>query len=398
MALQEGIYLDVGQRPGGNWGALFLRVRADATAAQVDACLAGLSAVYDGLRAGRIRDLPGVNLPPSGLTILYGYGPKAFAVTGARRPLPAGLSPEFQFASPAPEGGGNPLPGSGLQYAAGLARNPATEEVVIQAIADTPLAVARVFVETQKYLDDNPDPSLKAPAVMLAAGSTGFNREDGRSWIDFHDGVSNLASGAERLSVIAIDAATPAPDDWTGGGTYLAHFRVAVDLGRWRGLAARAQELAVGRSKISGCPLVGLSDPASGQPDAACPTAGTGAVTDAGNEAFREPPVTGNATLLASHVQRANHHIGPVSRDVSKRIYRQGYEFLEPPGPGRELSQGLNFVSFQESLGRLFTMLTTSGWLGASCSSPRRASCSRYRSGSRPPCRCTSASASACSS
>jgi len=91
-----------------------------------------------------------------------------------------------------------------------MAGNPATEDVLIQAIANSPLAVERVFVETQKYVDDHPDPQTGDPIVEIAAGFTGFNREDGRSWIDFHDGVSNLRSGAERFGVISIkNAGTP---------------------------------------------------------------------------------------------------------------------------------------------------------------------------------------------
>ena len=364
MPLQAGIYYDVGQRPGGNWGALFLRVQAGATAFQIDRALVGLWKIYDGLRAGQVNDLPGVAIPAGNLTVLIGYGPKAFAVPNARRPLPDGLSPRFQFASPAASGGGTPLPGSGLRYATGVVRNPATEEIMVQAIADTPLAVARVFVETQKFLDDHLDPDLKLPVLQLAAGYTGFNRDDGRSWIDFHDGVSNLTSGAERYSAIAIDPETPAPDDWTGGGTYLAHFKLAVDLQLWRSLTPDAQELTVGRAKLTGCPLTSLASPTKGQADGACPFIGTSSILADGNDAFREPPQVADPTLLASHVQRANHHIGPINRDVSKRIFRQGYEFIAPPEPGKPLVQGLNFVSFQESLTRVFTMLTTATWLG----------------------------------
>jgi hypothetical protein len=90
----------------------------------------------------------------------------------------------------------------------------------------------------------------------------------------------------------------------------------------------------------------------------ACPVGG-GSVLDAGNEAFREPPQNVAPAVLASHVQRANHHLGPIDRDVSSRIFRQGYEFLEPPVPGRELALGLNFVGFQDTPKRVF--FTNSG-------------------------------------
>lgn len=52
---------------------------------------------------------------------------------------------------------------------------------------------------------------------------------------------------------------------------------------------------------------------------------------------------------------------GPGSRG-SNRIFRQGYEFLEPRGDGRPRA-GLNFVSFQCDLARFTNIMTTGGWL-----------------------------------
>jgi len=363
--LQEGIYWDAGARPGSAWGVAFLRVRAGVNAAQVDETLTGLAEVFTGLRYGRIRDLPGVDLPRSGLSVLIGYGPKAFAVPGATRKRPAGIDTKFQFVPPNAAGGGVVLPGSGLLYTDGLVRNPATEEILIQAIADTSLAVARVFVEIQKYFDDHPDPSTGFAPMELSAGFTGFNREDGRSWIDFHDGVSNLASGAERRGAIEVKkAGTPLADRWTVGGTYLAFMRLTVDIHRWRALSVLEQELAVGRTKVSGCPISSLDASGLPVPAPGCPFAGTSSVLEAGNSQFFEPPPVADLKLLKSHVQRANHHLGPIDRDVSQRIFRQGYEFLDPPAPGRPMQLGLNFVSFQDSLSRVMRILTLEGWLG----------------------------------
>jgi Dyp-type peroxidase family len=364
MSIQEGVYYQSGTRPGSCFSIMFLRVRAGATASAVDSSLAGLWSVYSLLRAGRISDLAGVQLPSSGLTILMGYGPKAFEISGARQAPPQDLGPEHQFKSPAPSGGGPLLAGSGLAYVDGLARNPATEEIVVQAIAETPLAANRAIVETAKYLEDNPDPGTGLPTLQLAAAFTGFNREDGRSWIDFHDGVSNLRSGQERLDAIEVKPQATAADKWTEGGTYMTFLRLSVDLKTWRRMTQQQQELIVGRSKISGCPITDID--ASGLPlaAAACPFTGTHSVFDPGNEEFREPAGNVPAGVLLSHVQRANHHIGPIDRDVSERFYRQGFEFLEPPQPGRELVVGLNFVSFQDTLKRIFFVLTTPTWLG----------------------------------
>jgi deferrochelatase/peroxidase EfeB len=365
VPLQEGIYYQKGQKAGRCFAILFLRAQSGISAVAMDQCLSGLASVYAELRAGRIGDLPGVVLPASSLTILIGYGPKVFSISGVRRALPFDLGPQHQFRSPRAAGGGSVLIGSGLTYAEGLSRNPATEEVVIQAIADTPLGANRVIVETAKHLDDHPDPVTGVAPLQLACAFTGFNREDGRSWIDFHDGVSNLASGDERFGAIAVKPQGVAEDRWTEQGTYLAFLRLAVDLPAWRKLTRTQQELLVGRTKLTGCPIQGV-DPA-GEPVAqtGCPFTGTSGIFEPGNEGFREPSGNVPAAILDSHVQRANHHIGPVDRDVSARFYRQGFEFLDPPGPGRAMLAGLNFVSFQDTLRRLFFVLTTPGWLGA---------------------------------
>lgn len=364
--LQEGIYWDLGARPGAAWGAAFLRVRPGVNATKIDETLTGLAGVFTGLRCGLIRDLPGVELPRSGLSVLIGYGPKVFAVPGVVKNRPAGLDTKFQFAPPNAAGGGLVLPGSGLSYAEGLVRNPATEEILVQAIGDTSLAVARVFVEIQKYFDDHPDPQTGVAPMEFSAGFTGFNREDGRSWIDFHDGVSNLKSGIERKGAIEIKkAGTPIGDRWTVGGTYLAFMRLTVDISRWRAMSVLEQEMAVGRTKVTGCPIDAVD--ATGAPVAVsgCPFSGTISISDLGNSNFTEPPMVADPLLLKSHVQRANHHLGPIDRDVSQRIFRQGYEFLDPPGPGRPMLLGLNFVSFQDSLFRFMRVLTLDGWLGS---------------------------------
>ena len=175
--------------------------------------------------------------------------------------------------------------------------------------------------------------------------------------------MSNLKSD-ERLGVIAIKRSPQPAEQWIEGGTYLAFLRTAVDLTSWRGLSRQQQELLVGRDKLSGCPLE--SRDAQGNPVArsGCPVTGTREVIDPGNEAFREPTNVRDPILSQSHVQRANHHVGPVNDRNSLRIFRQGYEFLEPLEMAPGFRVGLNFVSFQDTAQRLFRMLAQDGWLG----------------------------------
>ena len=132
------------------------------------------------------------------------------------------------------------------------------------------------------------------------------------------------------------------------GGSYLVFLRLPVDLTAWDSIDATRQELLVGRQKVSGCPLSGEKD-------------GVGIPAE-GDDNFREPPAAVDATIAASHVQRSNHHHRPASRVDSRRIYRQGYEFLTPTPGGMRV--GLNFVSFQDDPRRCLFILETPEWLG----------------------------------
>jgi deferrochelatase/peroxidase EfeB len=304
-----------------------------------------------------MRDLEGVALPVDGdaMTVLLGFGRNAFELDGLALARPHGLADEYLFRSADRAGGGPLLRGSGLSYAADVRANMATEAFCVQVIAATKLAVDRAVVETWKALADRAQPALELAAFYL-----GNQRNDHRSWIDFHDGLSNLRS-SDRESVIAIGPGTDAA--WAVGGTYLAFLRLAVDLAGWRRLGRRDQELAVGRDKLSGCPIVGV-DGGVPRTESGCPIAGTQIFQTPNDGPFAEPPEVADPVVRASHVQRANHHIRPASDSGSRRIFRQGYEFLEwaPDPPG--FRAGLNFVSFQDTPARLLKLLTAGDWLG----------------------------------
>ena len=356
-ALQEGIYHAPGRRPGRFFALLFLRANDGVDAPAAGAALAGLWGMYSDLKAGRIRDLEGATLPASedAMTVLLGLGRNAFALPGVAAARPRGLADEYLFRSADPGGGGPLLRGSGLQYAPDVRANMATEAFCVQVIADTKLAVDRAVVETWKALADQAQPALELTTFYL-----GNQRNDRRSWIDFHDGLSNLRS-EDRESAIAIGPGTDEP--WVTGGTYLAFLRLAIDLPGWRSLGRSAQELAVGRDKLSGCPIVS-ADGGVPAADPACPVAGTQIWEKPNDAPFAEPPEVADPAVRASHVQRANHHIRPASDSGSRRIFRQGYEFLEWAGEAPGFRAGLNFVSFQDTPARLLKMLTAGGWLG----------------------------------
>ncbi|MDX6680368.1 MAG: deferrochelatase/peroxidase EfeB [Solirubrobacteraceae bacterium] len=355
--LQEGIYHAPGRRPGRHFGLLFLRVRPGFDASAAAGELGRLWETYQQLKAGRVRDLPGVALPVENdaMTVLLGFGRNAFELDGTALARPHGLADAYLFRSADPAGGGPLLRGSGLRYAPDVRANLATEAFCIQVIAESKLAVDRAVVETWKALADRGEPVLELTTFYL-----GNQRNDHRSWIDFHDGLSNLRS-EDRESVIAIG---PGADEaWAVGGTYLAFLRLAVDLAGWRRLGRADQELAVGRDKLSGCPIVAFDGP-DPRADPGCPVAGTQISESANDGPFAEPPEVSDARLRTSHVQRANHHVRPASDSGSRRVFRQGYEFLEWAAEAPGFRAGLNFVSFQDTPARLLKMLTAAGWLG----------------------------------
>lgn len=359
--LQEGIYHAPGVRPGPAYGILFLQAASEAMAERVGVAVQQLWEMYQGLKGGNVPDLPGQPVPSGNLTCLLGYGVKAFELSGARRDIPAELQQFGRFRSPLTSGGGPLLLGSGQVYADDIRKNPATEILAVQFIADTQLAVNRAIIETWKLLHDQ-SLSQEGGVLSVAGFLQGFQRDDHRSWIDFHDGTSNLPSD-EREEVIVIKDESAGNDQWTIGGTYMVYVRIGVDLPAWRRLSRSQQELQVGRDKLSGCPLIPNGTGAA--PSAGCPVAGTAGVAAPGNEAFFEPEdVPRPSPLGMSHVQRVNHHIQPIEDRNSLRIFRQGYEFLEQTETAPGFRAGLNFVSFQDTPERVFRILTQEGWLG----------------------------------
>lgn len=333
---------------------LFLRVRPGQSASAVGSDLAALVKVWEDLKIGKIADLPETSVPASGFEWLIAYGRNIFELSGITKELPNRL--DVRFNPPMPQGGGSVIGSSPLHYAQGIAKNAATEDIAVLMFGDTPLSTHRGIMETWKQLQGG-------SSLLLASACTGFNREDHRSWIDFHDGLSNLRSGSERRSAIAVKPlGLSSKDRWTIGGTYLGFMRIAVDISLWRSITVQDQELIIGRTKASGCPLQGAVD-GVGQPVSGCPFVPD--ITDIANGAFFEPPAAPDDTIKVSHVQRANHHLNDqISKPQSRRIFRQGYEFLEPPTLEHPMRAGLNFVSFQDTPERLTFMLTQNGWLG----------------------------------
>jgi len=364
--IQEGISWDQGSIPRNAYKLLILRSAKELRTEELRVTLHQLWLIAESLKEGIVPSL-GEQYPVDSkdLHVLIGYGHKFFERDDLAKPSPEGMIQSNRFPQPDSVTGRAVLPGAGIVYDDDVKVNPADEEIAIQITANSALAVHRVHVEFMKYLEsvtsqENPGIS----ALTILAVYDGFSREDRRSWIDFHDGISNLRKGEERRQVIAIKPDNAGGQEWTLNGTYMVFMRLPVNLATWEKISQKEQEILVGRTKQSGCPLIGVASDGTPSPDPRCPVTGTKEIVDAGNEMFREPSSVVSDAIKVSHVQRANHHRSPVFKPDSRRIYRQGFEFLDETMEGLQAKAGLNFVSFQDDPDRVMFILTQSDWLG----------------------------------
>jgi deferrochelatase/peroxidase EfeB len=361
--IQEGVFFRPGETPPAYFAIAFLKSKPGATALQIDQVLTQLFLVYRELKQGRVPDLPGQSVMSGNLSVLLGFGARLFSVPELSKNIPEPLKDNGSFRNPS--GGNAILLGAGLHYSPSVSENPANADIVLQFHANTALAVHRGVVETWKVLHDLEKTTGLAP-LYITGSYTGFGRDDHRSWIDFHDGISNIKS-EDRIQAIEIkDRGLDHRDAWTQKGTYMVFLRIPINLALWRSVSRAMQEVLVGRDKLTGCSITDI-DP-SGEPisHSGCPVTGAMTVVEEGNESFREASRSKirKPKLLASHIHRANHGDGNIGSPNSRRIFRQGYEFFEGVDPEGKPRLGLNFVSFQDHPERVTFMLKQPGWLG----------------------------------
>jgi deferrochelatase/peroxidase EfeB len=366
-------------RKNKTFALIFLRVKKGKKAQQVADSLLLLWKMYTSLRKGIITDLPGSRVPPGGLDIAIGYGPLAFELEGVKKDIPRDLYRK-QF-SPA-RGGRQIIRGSGIKFAQDDHVNVGlSNHIVIQFTSDTQLATYRAVVETWNLLSKSPTKI----SLVLTKYQSGFQRTDSRSWIGFHDQLSNMKP-KERKGVISISKKWNhlLPNDfWTEGGTYLAYLKIAINLKIWQYLERKEQEMIVGRDKISGRPIVAIDKFGNPMIRKKCPNfeeireysmdfhdhPNYFITPDLQTEKMHMIDVEASMKVLnQSHIGRARHVEQVDCRDPSSnRIYRQGFEFIESPqNPGTPIKVGLNFVSFQNDPQRLFSLLASPHWLGNS--------------------------------
>jgi len=350
--LQEGIYFRKEDRTGSCYRLLVLNINPDTSRAKAKAAIAIVWAMLEELKQGVVTELRAadgsvsVGVPHGNLKCLLGFGARLFD-----------RYPDLSRPNELKRLGDQPSPFPSLHWSADANRDAGEGELALQFTADTELAVARAVVEVWMLIK-----SQRLPFEIVTFHS-GFNRDDRRGWLGFHDGISNIEYDQRRraLEVVRRDPPLPPDPDWMLGGTYMGFLRLTVNLDAWRRLKREEQEILVGRDKLTGCPIESIDQAMHPVPLAGCPFANRARSAEYKNAPL---PPHGQELLSASHIQRANlnRHRGPMTDD-DNRIFRQGYEFVEPLRGG-QLRLGLNFVSFQRNLMHLTNILRTPGWLG----------------------------------
>ncbi len=260
-----------------------------------------------------------LGLPPSGLTITFGFGPELFTdATGADR---------FGLASRTP-----PLL-TRLPRFAGDALVPASSggELCIQACADDP----QVAVHAIRNLS-----RIAFGRAALRWSQLGFGRTSStsttqttpRNLFGFKDGTANIK--AEQTAAVDADVWVAASDGpaWMAGGSYLVARKIRMVIENWDHTQLGEQQRVIGRDKGQGAPLSGGSE-------------------------FTEPDFHARGADGATRIDQAAH-VRLAHSDLNKgiRLLRRGYNFVDGNDDLGRLDAGLFFISFQRSPEQFITV------------------------------------------
>jgi deferrochelatase/peroxidase EfeB len=180
-----------------------------------------------------------LGLPPSRLTITFGFGPSLFNKNGkdrygltSKRPAALVDMPAFSGDQLVPERTGGDLS--------------------VQACADDPQVAfhaVRQLVRLANYV---------AQIRWTQAGFSSSSPEGGtpRNLMGFKDGTVN-PSASDMDKVVWAGSEGP---DWMRGGSYLVARRIRIVLEHWDQMKVGFQEQVFGRQKISGAPLGGQKE------------------------------------------------------------------------------------------------------------------------------------------
>jgi deferrochelatase/peroxidase EfeB len=251
-------------------------------------------------------------LPPSGLTITFGFGPELFRdATGTDRfgiasrtpPLLAKL-PRFAGDALVPEFSGGDL--------------------CIQACADDPQVAVHAIRNLSRIAFGRA--SLRWSQLGFGrTSSTSTTQVTPRNLFGFKDGTANIK--AEQTAAVDADVWAAASDGpaWMAGGSYLVARKIRMIIENWDHTQLGEQQRVIGRDKGTGAPLSGGSE-------------------------FTEPDFHAKAADGATKIDR-DAHVRLAHPDLNNgiRLLRRGYNFVDGNDELGRLNAGLFFISFQRS-------------------------------------------------
>ena len=251
-----------------------------------------------------------IGLPPSGLTITFGFGPTLFRdADGADRFGIADRQPQALRTLPH-------FPADDLDPAQSYG------DLCVQACADDP----QVAVHAIRNLARIGFGRAAVRWSQLGFGrtsSTSTSQDTPRNLFGFKDGTANLK--AEESDAVDEHVWVGADDDagaaWLAGGSYLCARRINMTIEVWDRQPLRDQELFVGRTKGEGGPLTGGAE-------------------------FDEPDfdaITGTTPTIP-----VDAHVRLVHPDAhgGVQMLRRGYNFVDGSDVRGSLNAGLFFIAY----------------------------------------------------
>lgn len=363
---QEGIYHSNGKEIGNSFGIMFLRIKPDSILSDIINSLEKLWLVLQNLK--NTRDvLSGSdnkkNSSPK-MTVLIGYS-HTIVTKKIGKFLPEQFLKHARFISPKITGGGPLIHGSNLMYANDINTNHIlSDDIVIQFIGNNQFLIYNSFIEIWKKIREI---NQNNDSLRISGFYTGFKRNDKRSWLGFHDGISNIHPDKRYNAIFLNNNNRSKTESRYINGTYMTFIRFEIDLEKWMDTSENKQMEIIGRDKLSGCPLTGIDKNGNPIKISGCPVKGTREITETPNIKFRDipssdrmsryfvPKYSSDSNLNSSHVANMYNIIREHKKNnPSVGIFRQGFEFFESLNDGINFRVGLNFVSFQNDLELLF--------------------------------------------
>jgi deferrochelatase/peroxidase EfeB len=250
-----------------------------------------------------------LGLPPSGLTLTFGFGPTLFEKDGkdrfglqARKPEALRRLPHF------PADNLDPARTDGDLCVQACANDP---QVAVHAIRN----LARIGFGT-----------VAVRWAQLGFGrtsSTSRAQETPRNLLGFKDGTANLkAEDTDEIEqFVWVDQGDDSAADWLAGGSYLVARRINMHVETWDRTSLREQEGLIGRERAHGAPLSGGTE-------------------------FTELDLDvkgsdGPLIPMDAHVRLAHP-----SQNHGTRLLRRGYNFTDGSDALGRLDAGLFFIAF----------------------------------------------------